>query len=457
MIAPPRGGKDEGMAQANFPLAASRVSSQEDKVRELQRGLYTAAKRSGKRRFHALYDRLYRPVVLKEAWRRVKANRGAAGIDGVTLEAIECVGVETFLGELRERLQSGEYRPPPVRRKYIPKPGGRQRPLGIPTVRDRVVQAAAKIVLEPIFEADFRECSFGFRPKRSATQALERLRLLAPKGYEWALEIDIERYFDTIDHHRLMKQVERRVSDRRMLKLIRKWLKAGVLEAGEVRPSLVGTPQGGVISPLLANIYLHEMDRMWEAKCGQIGTLVRYADDAVVVCRSQAAAEEAHRRVQKVMGWLGLKLHPEKTRIVHLRQEGIDFLGCHLRMGASRRWKGRWYLYRWPSQGAMKAARERIRGLTSVRYVGRVQWEGALKRLSLLLRGWGEYFRTGNATRCFCAMDGYVRRRLVILEHRRRGWNQGKYRWRFNYAWYAQLPLYRLPGTIRYPGYANAA
>lgn len=457
MIAPPRGGKDEGMAQANFPSAASRVSSQEEKVRELQRGLYTAAKRSGKRRFHALYDRLYQPVVLKEAWRRVKANRGAAGIDGVTLEAIERLGVETFLDELRGRLQSGTYRPMPVRRKYIPKPGGRQRPLGIPTMRDRIVQAAAKIVLEPVFEADFRECSFGFRPKRSATQALERLRLLAPKGYEWAVEIDIEKYFDTIDHDRLMKRVERRVSDRRMLKLIRKWLKAGVLEAGEVRQTLVGTPQGGVISPLLANIYLHEMDRVWEAKCRQIGALVRYADDAVVVCRSQALAEEAYRRVQKVMDWLGLKLHPEKTRIVHLRRQGIDFLGCHLRMGASRRYKGRWYLYRWPSPGAMKGVRERVREITSVRYVGRVQWEGALKRLSLLLRGWGEYFRTGNATRRFCAVDSYVRRRLVILEHRRRGWNQGRARDRFNYAWYAQLPLYRLPGTIRYPRDANAA
>lgn len=445
------------MARANLPPAVSGVSSKGEKVRELQRGLYTAAKRNGKRRFHALYDRLYQPAVLKEAWRRVKANRGTSGIDGVTLEAVECLGVETFLAQLQGCLQRGEYRSPPVRRKYIPKPDGRRRPLGIPTVRDRVVQAAAKIVLEPVFEADFRECSYGFRPKRSATQALERLRRLAPRGYEWALEIDIERYFDTIDHGRLMKLVGRRVSDRRMLKLIRKWLKAGVLEAGEVRPSLVGTPQGGVISPLLANIYLHELDRVWEAKCRQIGTLVRYADDAVVVCRSRASAEEAHQRVQKVMDWLCLKLHPEKTRIVHLRRQGIDFLGCHLRMGASRRWKGRWYLYRWPSQGAMKAMRGRVREITSVRAVNRARWEGALKRLSLVLRGWGEYFRTGNATRCFCAMDGYVRRRLVILEHRRRGLNQGRMRDWFNYAWYAQLPLYRLPGTIRYPGTANAA
>lgn len=445
------------MAQANFLPVRNGVSSAEEKVRQLQRGLYTAAKRDRGRRFHVLYDRLSQPGVLWEAWRRVRANRGAAGLDGETVEAIEASGVAAFLEDIRARLLKGTYHPQPVRRQYIPKPDGRQRPLGIPTVRDRVVQQAAKLVLEPIFEADFRACSYGVRPRRSAIQALEQLRGLAPKGYEWALEVDIERYVDRIDHDRLMPLVERRVSDRRMLKLIRKWLRAGVLEAGEVRPTLVGTPQGGVISPLLANLYLHELDRVWETLCGQVGTLVRYADDAVVVCRSEAAAQEAHRRLQQVITWLGLQLHPAKTRIVHLRRRGIDFLGCHLRMGASRRWKGRWYLYRWPSPEAMQAVRGRIREITSPRHAGKVKRDEVLQRLSRLLRGWGEYFRTGNATRSFCAIDSYVRRRLVILEHRRRGWNQGLYRWKFNYRWYAQLPLYRLPGTIRYPGDVNAA
>ena len=427
-----------------------------EKVRELQRKLHNAVKRNGQRKFPRLYDRLQGTYVLWEAWRRVRSNKGAAGVDGETLEAIERAGVGAFLESIRKDLQEGTYRAEPVRRKYIPKPDGRQRPLGIPTVRDRVVQMAAKLVIEPIYEADFRDCSYGFRPGRSATQALEKLRTSVPKGYEWALEIDIEKYFDTIDHEKLMRLVERRVTDRRVLKLIRKWLKAGVLDGEEVKETLKGTPQGGVISPLLANIYLHELDRIWEDRCKQVGILVRYADDAVVACRDEAAANEAQRRIQIVMDRLGLKLHPEKTRIVHLRRKGIDFLGCHLRMGASRRYKGRWYLYRWPSQRSMKRVREKIRQITSPGHAGRANRDEMFKRLNALLRGWGEYFRTGNATERFCAIDAYVRRRLVILEHRRRGLNQGRYRGRWDYNWYTRLPLHRLPGTIRYPRYANA-
>jgi len=478
-------GKDEGLAKASFPRARSAVtrgattetgnphrpkagveakprlgkigpSDSREKVRELQEKLRTTAKRDGKRQFPRLYDRMQGSHVLWEAWRRVRANRGAAGVDGETLQAIERAGVDGLLAEIQESLRRGTYRPQPVRRQYIPKPDGRQRPLGIPTVRDRVVQMAAKLVMEPIFEADFRPCSYGFRPGRSAIQALEKLRESAPKGYEWALEVDIEKYFDTMDQNRLIKRVERRVTDRRVLKLIRQWLRAGVLEGGEIRETLVGSPQGGVISPLLANIYLHELDRIWEVKCGEVGILVRYADDLVVACWDEARAQEALRRVRKVMDWLGLKLHPEKTRIVHLRRKGIDFLGCHVRMGASRRHKGRWFLYRWPSQKAMKKVRERIRDITSVRHSGRVKRDEVLAGLSTLLRGWGEYYRTGNATRHFCAIDRYVWRRLAILEHRRRGWNQGRARERFHYTWYAGLPLYRLPGTIRYPGFAHA-
>jgi RNA-directed DNA polymerase len=461
-----RGGKDKGLAyntqKVLFPdLSKSKgkdkvVPSQEEKVRQLQRALWTCAKGDPERKFPKLFDRMTRKDVLWEAYRRVRANRGAAGVDGQSLAMIERHGADRFLKELRKDLESGRYRPQPVRRTHIPKPDGRQRPLGIPTVRDRVAQMAAKMVLEAVFEADFEACSYGFRPRKSATDALETLRKAAPKGYEWALEIDIEKYFDTIDRGKLMTLVERRITDRRMLKLIRGWLGAGVLVAGEIQASVLGTPQGGVISPLLANIYLHELDQYWKRECAKVGILVRYADDAVVLCTSEAAAREALERVKHVMARLGLKLHPKKTRTVHLRRKGIDFLGCHLRMGASRRYKGRWYLYRWPSRKAMTAVRERIRQLTGTQRTGGWTLEAVIRALNPIIRGWGNYYRTGNATRQFCALDAYIWKRLVLFQNRRRSRNKPTRRREFDYLWYARLHLYRLPGTIRYPGLAHA-
>ena len=354
-------------------MNALKANSTRIKVRELQRKLYLASKANTNRRFHAVYDKVYRMDILKEAWKRVKENNGTSGVDEVTISDIKEYGVEKFLQEIQQELEEGIYRAKPVLRCEIPKNDGKgsKRPLGIPAVRDRVVQMATKMVIEPIFEADFKECSYGFRPKKNCHQALEEIRIQTRNGYCWIIDADIKGYFDNINHGKLMQLLEQRLSDRRMLKLIRKWLEAGIMEEGKYRKSLIGSPQGGVISPLLSNIYLNYMDYYWEKHYKHLGKLVRYADDFVVMCETEKQVGEAMKVIESIMGKLELKIHPEKTRIIDIQRgkESFDFLGfTNMKEEMISKFGGTfWRTKQVPSKKSMKKMRLKIKGVLGKR------------------------------------------------------------------------------------------
>jgi RNA-directed DNA polymerase len=397
----------------------------------LQHALYRAAKADPTRRFHALFDKVSRSDVLDRAWEQVRRNRGAAGIDQTTLADVERYGVARLLGELAADLKERRYRPLPARRVFIPKPdSSEQRPLSIPTVRDRVVQAALRIVLEPIFEADMLDCSFGFRPRRSAHDALQVLIDESWRGRRWVVETDIANCFEAIPHSGLLQAIQERVCDRAILGLLRAMLRAGVLQDGSLRRSVAGTPQGGVISPVLCNVYLHRLDRVWQAR--EHGVLVRYADDALVLCATREQAEAALARLTTLLAELGLEPKAAKTRIVHLVEggEGLDFLGFHHRLVRGRTPKSAHltFLARWPSRKAIQRARDRVREITDRKRL-LVPVEDIVRELNGFLRGWAGYFRYGNSARVLGQIRNYALRRVALLlsktGKRRRSWDWG--------------------------------
>lgn len=438
---PPR-----GKAQPRTRQARRKAPARLDNARKLQRTLYRVAKRQPERRFTLLYDKVCRQDILQEAWQRVKSNKGAAGVDQVDIDAICNQGEEQFLRELAQELRSREYRAALVRRVHIPKPGqpGKTRPLGIPTVKDRVVQMAVKLVIEPLFEADFMPCSFGFRPKKTPRMALSAIVQSINEGYSFVVDVDLKSYFDTISHELLIGLVERRVGDLQVLRLIRAWLKAGVMEEGKVTHPDRGSPQGGVISPTLSNIFLHEVDRQW---CRSDGVargnvrLVRYADDMVLLARTETEARAAWEQLQAQFAALQLVVNQEKSRLTTL-EEGFAFLGFEFRKAPGR------MLLMWPREKACRHIRQRIREVArsfpSNGQVGQV-----IQKLNPILNGWCTYFRVGNSNRTFHKVDWAVRSELQLWLRRKHQcpWRTAKKRWGYQFL-HDRCRLYRMVGKV---------
>jgi group II intron reverse transcriptase/maturase len=423
-----------------------------ESVRELQRTLYRAAKADPRRRFGILYDKVCRRDVLWEATQRVLANRGAGGVDGQTVKHLRDTGLDRFVEELQQDLMAKRYRPMPVRRVYIPKADGKQRPLGIPTIRDRVVQMAVKLVIEPLFEADFSPCSWGFRPVRGAHGAHEVIRRTIVNGAHFVVDVDLKSYFDTIDREKLMALVGLRVTDKWILRLLRWWMEVGVLEDGEIRSTVTGTPQGGVISPLLANIYLNLLDRLWdkqgfaERTDSWQGVLVRYADDLVILTRTEEAANRYFRWLEKLFERMSLTVNRDKTRIARV-SEGFDFLGLTFREGQGRG-TGRRFALSYPRQKAMQAVRRKVKE-TVRRHPLSATIRDVVSEVNRVLDGWANYFAWSNASRHFSKVDLHVieQLRLFLRRKHQRKHSRGHREWPVR-LFYQSLGLKRLTGSL---------